>query len=66
MVACWTASLKTAVAVAAPTATPVAPGAGVRLVSVGLVVSGASVVKVQLTGAIWLPAVSRAPLTVAV
>ena len=65
MVACWTASLKTAV-VLAPTTTPVAPGAGVRLVSVGAVVSGASVVKVQLTGAIWLPAVSRAPLTVAV
>ena len=38
MVACWTASLKTAV-VLAPTTTPVAPGAGVRSVSVGAVVS---------------------------
>ena len=48
------------------TATPVAPGAGVRLVTVGLVVSGVSVVKDQVTGSIVLPAVSLAPLSVAV
>ena len=38
IVACWTASLNSAVA-SAPTETPVAPGAGVRALSVGLVVS---------------------------
>ena len=38
MVACCTGSLKTPVTVV-PTGTPVAPDAGVRLVTVGLVVS---------------------------
>ncbi len=65
IVACWTGSLKVAVG-ETPRATPVAPTAGVRPVTVGLVVSGVSVVKVQVTGSIWLPAASRAPLTLAV
>ena len=65
IVACCTASLNVAVAVRSP-ATPVAPGAGVRVVTVGLVVSGVSVVKVQVTGSMVLPAVSLAPLTLAV
>ena len=59
-VACCTASLKVAVG-ETPSATPVAPTAGVRPVTVGLVVSGVSVVKDQVTGSIWLPAGSRAP-----
>ena len=65
IVADWTGSLKVAVTLV-PAATPVAPGAGVRPVTVGGVVSGAAVVNVQVTGSIWLPAVSLAPLTVAV
>ena len=65
MVACCTASLNTPVTVV-PVATPVAPGAGVRLVTVGFVVSGTSVVKDQVTGSITLPTMSVAPLTVAV
>ena len=61
-----TASLKTAVTVVAPSATPVAPAAGVRLVTVGLVVS--AVVGGEGPGdrVHRLPAASRAPLTVAV
>ena len=61
----WTASLNVAVTFVVP-CTEVAPGAGDRPVRVGLVVSGVPVVKLQDTGSIWLPAVSRAPLTEAV
>jgi hypothetical protein len=49
--------------------TPLAPAAGVREVTVGGVVSGgglAAVVKVQDVAVMTLPAVSLAPLTVAV
>ena len=54
----WTGSLNVAVTVV-DVATPVAPAAGVRAVTVGGVVSAggaAAVVKVQLTGSIVLPA----------
>ena len=46
--------------------TQVAPGAGVRAVTVGLVVSAVSVVNIHVTGSIWLPAWSRAPVSLAV
>ena len=69
MVAGWTASLKVAVTACGwrPRWSP--PAAGVRLVTVGGVVSAggaAAVVKVQVTGSIVLPAASWAPETVAV
>ncbi len=64
MVGCCTASLKTPTR-AAPGGTLVAPAVGV-VVTVGLVVSGASVVKDQETGSIALPAPSWAPLRLTV
>ncbi len=60
-VACWTVSLNTPETVV-PVVTDVAPAAGVVEVTVGLVVSAASVVKVQVTGDITLPDTSRVPL----
>ena len=60
-----TASSNTAVTVVV-VGTPVAPAAGVRLLSVGLVVSAAAVAKLQLAGSITFPAPSTASLTVAV
>ena len=65
IVACCTGSLNVAVGETA-SATPVAPTAGVRPVTVGLVVSGVSVVKLHVTASIWLPAGSRAPESAAV
>ncbi len=62
----WTGSLNVAVTVLL-IATFVAPDAGVRPVTVGGVVSvAATVVSVQLTGSIRLPAASFAPLTLTV
>ena len=54
-----TASLKVAVTLS-PTATPVAPTAGVRAVTVGATLP-AAVVKLQVTGASGAPAVSVIP-----
>src|SRR6267154_2685069 len=66
IVFCCTASLKVAVTFA-PTATPVAPMAGERLVTVGATASAAAaVVYVQETLVITLPDRSWAPLKVAV
>ena len=61
----WSASLNVVVTVV-PVATPVAPTAGVRAVTVGGVVSAggaAAVVNTQVTGTIVLPAGSWAPET---